>query len=93
MKTVGVFDNLKITEWEVEPLNGERDKRIEAYGKDYSCIKTLAYETKKMCIYGAGVNGEIICKYLRDLNIDIDFLSIAREYEARYGCRNRITMR
>ncbi len=73
IKQVGEFDDLKITTRDIAPSNGEKDIRVEAYGKDFSYLENLAYETEKMCIYGAGVNGEIICKYLGNLNIDIEF--------------------
>ena len=46
MKTVGVFDNLKITEWEVEPLNGERDKKIIH-------VSRLLLMKLKKCVYTA----------------------------------------
>ena len=48
--------------------------RITAYGKDYSYIRNLAgNKFPRLSIYGCGVNGEIICKYLRDLGKEIEF--------------------
>ena len=48
-------------------------QRIEAYGKDFSFLRSLSGNSDKLCIYGAGVNGEVICEYLRQLEVDIDF--------------------
>lgn len=47
--------------------------RIEAYGKDFAFLRSLSGTSDKLCIYGAGVNGEVICEYLRQLGVQIDF--------------------
>ena len=48
--------------------------KITAYGKDFSFLQTLAYDdSAKLCIYGCGVNGEIICRYLKAFGRDIEF--------------------
>lgn len=47
---------------------------IQAYGKDYPFLQHIATDSKtKLCIYGCGVNGELICNYLNDFGKDIEF--------------------
>lgn len=47
---------------------------VNAYGKDFAYIDRLAMDKEsKYCIYGCGVNGEIICRYLRNKGKDIEF--------------------
>lgn len=49
-------------------------KKITAYGKDFSALRNLAHDdSAKLCIYGCGVNGEIICRYLKEFGRDIEF--------------------
>lgn len=50
------------------------DFSVIAYGKDFQCIDNLAKDREnKYCIYGCGVNGEIICQYLNNKGISIEF--------------------
>lgn len=57
--------------------------KITACGKDFSFLQNLAYDdSAKLCIYGCGVNGEIICRYLKDFGRDIEFF-VDRQAERR----------
>lgn len=45
-----------------------------AYGKDFLFLKKIAKDSdKKICIYGCGVNGEVICEFLKGYNREIEF--------------------
>lgn len=44
-----------------------------AFGKDFSFLLKIAEDKRKLCIYGCGVNGEVICEFLRGCNKDIEF--------------------
>lgn len=58
-------------------------QKITAYGKDFSALYSLAHDdSSKLCIYGCGVNGEIICKYLKDLGKEIEFF-VDRQADSR----------
>lgn len=47
---------------------------VQASGKNYPFLQDLAYDNEiKLCIYGCGVNGELICKYLHDSGKEIEF--------------------
>ncbi len=57
--------------------------KITAYGKDFSFLQTLAYDdSAKLCIYGCGVNGEIICRYLKAFGRDIEYF-VDRQADSR----------
>lgn len=59
------------------------DVNVIAYGKDFSYLDELAKDEKqKYCIYGCGVNGEIICQYLLTHNKEIEFF-VDRQAETR----------
>lgn len=47
--------------------------RVTACGKDFSVLRDMAGNDEKICIYGCGLNGEILCKYLYDLGKSIEF--------------------
>lgn len=50
------------------------DISVVAYGKDFSYIDYLSMDKEnKYCIFGCGVNGEIICKYLEEKGKNIEF--------------------
>lgn len=56
---------------------------VTAYGKDFSFLQNLAQDKlMKVCIYGCGVNGEIICKFLEDCGKNIEFF-IDKQAEIR----------
>ncbi|MDO4167977.1 MAG: hypothetical protein Q4D32_11300, partial [Eubacteriales bacterium] len=56
---------------------------VTAYGKDFTFLGKLAQDKiTKLCIYGCGVNGEVICKFLKDCGKDIEFF-IDRQAESR----------
>lgn len=58
-------------------------KKITAYGKDFSALHSLVQDgSAKLCIYGCGVNGEILCRYLKDLGRDIEFF-VDRQADSR----------
>lgn len=45
-----------------------------AYGKDFLFLKKIAKDkSKKICIYGCGVNGEIICEFLTECGKEVEF--------------------
>lgn len=47
---------------------------VTAFGKDFSFLQNIASnDSIKLCIYGCGLNGEIICQYLRELGKEIEF--------------------
>lgn len=47
---------------------------MTAYGKDFPFLQNLAQDKlTKLCIYGCGVNGEVICKFLESCGKDIEF--------------------
>lgn len=47
---------------------------VTAYGKDFSVLQNMANDKiTKLCIYGCGVNGEVICKFLEDCGKNIEF--------------------
>lgn len=47
---------------------------ITAFGKNFQFLDQLKKENNKnFCIYGCGVNGEIICNYLKRLGFEISF--------------------
>ena len=47
---------------------------MTAYGKDFSFLRNLAQDKlTKLCIYGCGVNGEVICKFLESCGKKIEF--------------------
>lgn len=50
----------------------EHFQNITAYGKDYVYLEKLAKTDEKICIYGCGVNGEILCEYLKHNGKDIE---------------------
>lgn len=57
-------------------MEHEKNKKeyisITAWGKDYQFLDQLAKENdKELCIYGCGLNGEIICSYLEQLGMVI----------------------
>lgn len=57
--------------------------KITAFGKDFLFLQNIARaDNLKLCVYGCGVNGEIICKYLRDLGKDIEFF-VDRQADSR----------
>lgn len=57
--------------------------KVSAYGKDFSYLKKLAQDAnRKLCIYGCGVNGEVICDYLKQQGKDIAFF-VDRQAEGR----------
>lgn len=52
---------------------------VTAYGKDFAFLRNLAQEkVTRLCIYGCGVNGEVISKFLESCGKNIEFLSISR---------------
>lgn len=56
---------------------------VTAYGKDFSFLRNLAQDKHtKLCIYGCGVNGEVICKFLESCGKDIEFF-IDKQAESR----------
>lgn len=56
---------------------------VTAYGKDFLFLRNLAQDKiTKLCIYGCGVNGEVICKFLEDCGKDIEFF-IDKQAESR----------
>lgn len=56
---------------------------ITAYGKDFQFLHNLANDKiTQLCIYGCGVNGEVICKFLEDCGKNIEFF-IDRQAESR----------
>lgn len=59
-----------------------KDIFVTAYGKDYSDMDELAKDNKEYCIYGCGLNGEIICQYLKNKGKDIAFF-VDKQAEAR----------
>lgn len=57
--------------------------KITAFGKDFSFLQNIACnDSVKLCVYGCGLNGEIICKYLRALGKDIEFF-VDRQADSR----------
>ena len=57
--------------------------KITAYGKDFSFLQNLAYDdSAKLCVYGCGANGEIICRYLKVLGRDIEYF-VDRQADSR----------
>ncbi len=62
---------------------GISDDVVTAYGKDFAFLKKLASEkSAKLCIYGCGVNGEVICKFLKEYGKDIEFF-VDKQAESR----------
>ena len=56
---------------------------VTAYGKDFQFLQELAQDkVTKLCVYGCGINGEVICKFLRDCGKDIEFF-VDRQAEGR----------
>lgn len=69
----------------MEKLNGyeKTENRVIAYGKDFAFLRNLARDkTARVCIYGCGINGEVICKYLEKYGKDIEFF-IDKQAESR----------
>lgn len=47
---------------------------VTAYGKDFSLLWNLSQNKRtKLCIYGCGVNGEVICKFMESCGKNIEF--------------------
>ena len=45
---------------------------VTAYGKDFAFLRNLAQEkVTRLCIYGCGVNGEVISKFLESCGKNI----------------------
>lgn len=56
---------------------------VTAYGKDFLFLRNLAQDKfTKLCIYGCGVNGEVICKFLESCGKNIEFF-IDKQAESR----------
>lgn len=59
------------------------DKYVVATGKDFLFLNELAnINENKLVIYGCGINGEVICKYLSDLGKQIEFF-VDKQAESR----------
>lgn len=54
-----------------------------AYGKDFAFLRNLAQEkVTRLCIYGCGVNGEVISKFLESCGKNIEFF-VDKQAECR----------
>lgn len=63
---------------------------VNAYGKDFAYIDSLAMDKEsKYCIYGCGVNGEIICRYLSNKGKDIEFFVDNQANDREFMVLNR----
>ena len=64
-------------------MNGVSMSNVTAYGKDFPLLRNLAQDkSTKLCIYGCGVNGEVICKFLESCGKNIEFF-IDKQAESR----------
>lgn len=64
-------------------MNSVSMSNITAYGKDFSLLRNLAKDKfTKLCIYGCGVNGEVICKFMENCGKNIEFF-IDKQAESR----------
>lgn len=64
-------------------MNGVSMSNVTACGKDFSFLRNLAQDKRtKLCIYGCGVNGEVICKFLESCGKNIEFF-IDKQAESR----------
>ena len=59
------------------------ENHVTAYGKDFAFLRNLAKDkAASLCIYGCGINGEVICKFLEKYGKKIDFF-VDKQAEAR----------
>lgn len=64
-------------------MSGVNMSNVTAYGKDFPLLRKLAQDKcTKLCIYGCGVNGEVICKFLESCGKNIEFF-IDKQAESR----------
>ena len=50
------------------------ENHVMAYGKDFAYLRNLAKDkAPSLCIYGCGINGEVICKFLEKYGEDIEY--------------------
>lgn len=54
--------------------NGVSMSNTAAYGKDFPFLQDLSQDKlTKLCVYGCGANGEVICKFLENCGKNIEF--------------------